>query len=103
MVNRSEQENIRREKLKEIQKLGICPYPATTFPVNFWANQIESQYSENQSVVMAGRLMSIRIQGKASFAELMDSTGKVQVYFNRDEICHVSNFNFLLSFQQSHD
>ena len=87
MVNRSEQEIIRREKLKEIQKLGISPYPAETFPVSFWANQIESQYSDNKPVVMAGRLMSRRIQGKASFAELMDSTARVQVYFNRDEIC----------------
>ncbi len=87
MVHRSEQENIRRRKLEEIQKLGICPYPAATFPVNFWGNQIESHYSANKPVVMAGRLMSRRIQGKASFAELMDSTAKIQVYFNRDEIC----------------
>ncbi|MCY4160800.1 MAG: lysine--tRNA ligase [Flavobacteriaceae bacterium] len=87
MNNRSEQEIIRREKLKELQKIGISPYPAKSFPINFWANQIESHYSENKSVAMAGRLMSRRIQGKASFAELMDSTGRIQLYFNRDVIC----------------
>ncbi|MCY4562297.1 MAG: lysine--tRNA ligase [Flavobacteriaceae bacterium] len=87
MSRYSEQEQIRRDKLSELQKLGITPYPASSFPVDFFADQIETKYGTDKSVVIAGRLMSRRIQGKASFAELMDSTGKIQVYFNRDEIC----------------
>ena len=87
MAMLSEQELIRREKLEELKKLGINPYPAALFPVNFYANQLPEQYQEDKKVILAGRLMSRRIQGKASFAELQDSQGKIQVYFNRDEIC----------------
>lgn len=87
MAKLSEQELIRREKLEELKKLGINPYPAALFPVNFYANQLPEQYQEDKKVILAGRLMSRRIQGKASFAELQDSQGKIQVYFNRDEIC----------------
>ena len=87
MPKLSEQELIRREKLEGLKKLGINPYPAAEFPVDFYASDLPSKYEEGKSVILAGRLMSRRIQGKASFAEILDSTGKVQVYFNRDEIC----------------
>jgi len=87
MSNLSEQEIIRREKLEKIRELGINPYPADLYPVTHLSEQIKSNFIENEKVVIAGRLMSRRIQGKASFAELLDSKGKIQVYFNRDEIC----------------
>ena len=87
MVNLSEQEIIRREKLEKIRELGINPYPADLYPVTHLSEQIKSNFIENEKVIIAGRLMSRRIQGKASFAELLDSKGKIQVYFNRDEIC----------------
>ncbi len=83
----SEQEVVRREKLSKLRELGINPYPADLFPVNQNSKQIKEDFEENKKVVIAGRLMSRRIQGKASFAELQDSEGRVQVYFNRDEIC----------------
>jgi len=87
MANLSEQEIIRREKLEKIRELGINPYPADLYPVTHLSEQIKSNFIGNEKVVIAGRLMSRRIQGKASFAELLDSKGKIQVYFNRDEIC----------------
>ena len=87
MAKLSEQELIRREKLDGLKKLGINPYPAAQFPVNFYAKDLPDTYVEGKTVILAGRLMSRRIQGKASFAELLDSTGRIQVYFNRDEIC----------------
>lgn len=83
----SEQEIIRREKLSKLRELGINPYPAQLYPINHTSQQIENNYKEGKPIIIAGRLMSRRIQGKASFAELQDSEGKVQVYFNRDEIC----------------
>jgi len=83
----SEQELIRREKLHKLRELGINPYPANLYPVNHTSRQVKVQFEEGKQVVIAGRLMSIRIQGKASFAQLQDSEGKIQVYFNRDEIC----------------
>ena len=87
MAKLSEQELIRREKLDGLKKLSINPYPAAQFPVNFYAKDLPDTYAEGKAVILAGRLMSRRIQGKASFAELLDSTGRIQVYFNRDEIC----------------
>ena len=87
MSNLSEQEIIRREKLEEIRKLGINPYPAEQFIVNFYATDLNKKYIEGKKVSLAGRLMSRRIQGSASFAELQDSSGRIQIYFNRDEIC----------------
>ena len=87
MSNLSEQEIIRREKLAKMRELGIDPYPAELFKISHLANEIKKNFKENSKVIVAGRLMSRRIQGKASFAELMDSSGKIQVYFNRDEIC----------------
>ena len=87
MSELSEQELIRREKLKKLISLGINPYPANLFPVNNTSKDIKENFKENKNVIIAGRLMSRRIQGKASFAELQDKDGKIQVYFNRDEIC----------------
>lgn len=67
--------------------MGINPYPAALYPVSSTSKQIREEFEEGKKVVVAGRLMSRRIQGKASFAELQDSQGRIQVYFNRDEIC----------------
>ncbi|MGG5487919.1 lysine--tRNA ligase [Gaetbulibacter sp. PBL-D1] len=83
----SEQELVRREKLNKLRDLGINPYPADLYPVNHTSKQIKSDFEEGKKVIIAGRLMSRRIQGSASFAELQDSEGRIQVYFNRDEIC----------------
>ena len=83
----SEQEQIRREKLNKLKSLGINPFPANLYQVNNNSVDITSNFKEDKDVVVAGRLMSRRIQGKASFAEIQDSKGKIQVYFNRDEIC----------------
>ncbi|KAB1153834.1 lysine--tRNA ligase [Tenacibaculum aiptasiae] len=83
----SEQEVVRREKLGKLRELGINPYPADLFPLNSNSKTIKNKFEEGKKVIIAGRLMSRRIQGKASFAELQDSEGRVQVYFNRDEIC----------------
>lgn len=83
----SEQEQIRRDKLTKLRSMGIDPYPAALYPVNATSKSIKADYSEGKKVIISGRLMSRRIQGKASFAELQDSEGRIQVYFNRDEIC----------------
>ncbi|NBL64397.1 lysine--tRNA ligase [Flavobacterium sp. NST-5] len=83
----SEQEIIRREKLGRLRELGINPYPANLFPVNHTSKQVKDTFEEGKKVVVAGRVMSTRIQGKASFISLQDSEGRVQVYINRDEIC----------------
>jgi lysyl-tRNA synthetase class 2 len=83
----SEQELIRREKLVKLRELGINPYPADLYPVNQTSRQVKEQFEEGKKVIIAGRLMSMRVQGKASFAQLQDSEGRIQVYFNRDEIC----------------
>ena len=83
----SEQEIIRREKLTKLKELGINPYPAPLYPVNTTSNDVLNHYEEGKEVIIAGRLMSLRVQGKASFATLQDSVGSVQLYFNRDEMC----------------
>ena len=83
----SEQEIIRREKLNTLRGLGINPYPADLYPVDTTSKQVKENYVEDKKVVLAGRVMSTRIQGKASFAELQDSEGRIQIYVNRDEIC----------------
>ena len=83
----TEQEKIRREKLEELKKLGIDPYPAELYPVTNFSSDLISKYEDKKQVVIAGRIMSRRIQGNASFAEILDSKGRIQVYFNRDEIC----------------
>ncbi len=83
----SEQELVRREKRLRLQELGINPYPADLYPLNTNSKEIKEGFVEGKEVVIAGRLMAINIQGKASFAQLQDSEGRIQVYFNRDEIC----------------
>jgi len=85
----SEQENIRRESLKQLRKLGINPYPSQLFAVNTNSKKILEEYKEGDSleVVIAGRLMTRRIMGKASFAEIQDNEGRIQIYINRDEVC----------------
>src|SRR5687768_14188470 len=80
----SEQEIIRREKLDALRNLGINPYPANLYPVDHTSKQVKNDFSEGKKVVVAGRVMSFRIQGKASFAELQDSEGRIQLYINRD-------------------
>ncbi len=83
----SEQEVVRREKLSRLRELGINPYPADLFPVNANSKEIKNNFEEGKQVVIAGRLMVINIQGKASFGQLQDGEGRIQLYFNRDEIC----------------
>jgi len=83
----SEQEIIRREKLNGLRELGINPYPADLFPVNHTSKQVKENFEEGKKVIVAGRLMSIRDQGKACFAELQDSEGRIQLYLNRDMLC----------------
>ena len=83
----SEQEIVRREKLSKLRELGINPYPADLYPLTSTSKEIKDNFKEGKKVVIAGRLMSINIQGKASFAQLQDSNGRIQLYFNRDEIC----------------
>ena len=83
----SEQEIIRREKLQKLTDLGIDAFPAAEYKITDSTKSIKQDFEEGKKVVIAGRLMSRRIQGKASFAELQDSEGRIQVYFNRDEIC----------------
>jgi lysyl-tRNA synthetase class 2 len=83
----SEQEVVRRQKLTKLRDLGINPYPADLFPVDSNSKEIKQEYVEGKQVVIAGRLMVINIQGKASFGQLQDGEGRIQLYFNRDEIC----------------
>ena len=85
----SEQEIIRRKSLQELNDLGVDPYPAEMFLVSTTTKNIKSQYKEGDAleVSIAGRIMSRRIMGKASFAEIQDGEGRIQIYINRDEIC----------------
>ena len=83
----SEQEIIRREKLDALRVLGINPYPANLFPVSHTSKQVKEGFEEGKKVILSGRLMSVRDQGKACFAELQDSEGRMQLYLNRDVIC----------------
>jgi lysyl-tRNA synthetase, class II len=87
----SEQEIIRRESLRQLEALGINPYPAELFPVNSSAKEIHEGFDSNpdafKEITIAGRIMSRRIMGNASFAEIQDSSGKIQVYFKRDDLC----------------
>ena len=87
----SEQELVRREKLTKLRELGINPFPAAAFDTTHYATEVAEKYTEDGAVCLAGRLMSRRVQGKASFAELQDATGKVQLYFNRDILCPDDN------------
>ena len=87
----SEQEQIRRNSLEEIKKLGINPYPAEEYPVNAYSDEILENFNTEknnyQDVCLAGRIMTRRIMGSASFIELQDSKGRIQAYFRRDNIC----------------
>ncbi|MCZ2479210.1 lysine--tRNA ligase [Aquirufa nivalisilvae] len=87
----SEQEQLRRQKRLDLMALGIDPYPAEAYPVNVYAKEILSDYSPEsanfQDVTLAGRLMGFRIMGNASFAELQDASGRIQLYFRRDDLC----------------
>ncbi len=83
----SSQEIQRRETLNKLREMGIEPYPAALYPVTDYTQSIKDNFVESKQVCVAGRMMSQRIMGKASFAEIQDSTGRIQVYFNRDEIC----------------
>lgn len=87
----SEQEIQRRNSLDELRSLGIDPYPAAEYPVNAYSDDIKANFSDEaetqREVCIAGRLMGRRVMGKASFAELMDSKGRIQVYVTRDDIC----------------
>ncbi len=87
----SEQEQIRRDSLSELRKLGIDPYPAAEYKTNIFAKEIIENFSPEknnyQDVRLAGRIMSRRIMGNASFAELMDSSGRIQIYVRRDDLC----------------
>ena len=90
-IEYSEQELLRRESLSKIRELGIEPYPAALYPVNATAAQIAAEFDPEkgnfQEVCIAGRVMSRRIMGAASFGELQDETGRIQIYVKRDEIC----------------
>lgn len=89
--NFSEQEQVRRQSLEEIRKLGIDPYPAAMYPVSVSATEILGGFKDGEDnfpeVCLAGRIMSRRIMGNASFAELMDSSGRIQIYVRRDDLC----------------
>ena len=87
----SEQEICRRNSLEQLRAMGIDPYPAAEFPVDAYSTEIKENFDDNaetpREVCIAGRMMSRRIMGKASFAELLDSRGRIQVYVTRDDIC----------------
>ncbi len=87
-IELSEQEQIRRESLKELRSMGVDPYPAALYPTNAYSTDIKAEFEEDskREVVIAGRIMSRRIMGKASFVELQDSKGRIQVYITRDDI-----------------
>ncbi|WP_314662657.1 lysine--tRNA ligase [Prevotella aurantiaca] len=89
----SEQEIVRRQSLQELRNMGIDPYPAAEFPTNAYSTDIKSEFTEDKKreVVIAGRLMGRRVMGKASFAEIQDSKGRIQVYITRDELCPGEN------------
>ena len=89
----SEQEIGRRQSLQELRAMGINPYPAAEFPTNAFSTDIKENFKddEEREVVIAGRMMSRRVMGKASFAELQDSKGRIQVYITRDDICPDEN------------
>ena len=89
----SEQEIVRRQSLQELRNMGINPYPAAEFPTNAYSTDIKKEFKEDEKreVVIAGRLMGKRVMGKASFAEIQDSKGRIQVYITRDDLCPGEN------------
>src|SRR5690349_9657594 len=90
-IGLSEQEILRREALKQLRELGIEPYPAEAYEVNVTASDIKENYERDKTnyknISFAGRIMSRRIMGSASFVELQDSTGRIQAYLKRDDLC----------------
>lgn len=86
-IHRSEQELVRIQALEQLRNMGIEPFPAAEFKATHKAKDLLKDFKDEQEVVLAGRLMSVRVMGKASFAELLDSSGRMQIYINRDEIC----------------
>lgn len=93
ILDLSEQEIVRRNSLNELKALGINPYPAEEYPTNAFSDEIKESFNENEKryVCIAGRIMSRRVMGKASFIELQDSKGRIQVYITRDDICPDEN------------
>ncbi|MDE6575696.1 MAG: lysine--tRNA ligase, partial [Muribaculaceae bacterium] len=90
----SEQEQIRRNSMAELRRMGIEPYPAAEYKVTGYSDEIKDGFSDEapaREVAVAGRIMSRRIMGKASFVELQDSKGRIQIYISRDEICPNEN------------
>ncbi|MCO6484590.1 MAG: lysine--tRNA ligase [Saprospiraceae bacterium] len=98
----SDQEIVRREALQRIREMGIDPYPAPTYPVNTLSSAIRTSYDPDNNplpdVCLAGRLMQVRVMGKASFAELQDAGGRIQLYVNRDELCPGDDKSFYNEF-----
>src|SRR2546423_12333795 len=87
----SEQEIVRREKLSELRKMGIDPYPAALYPINIYSTEIKSSFNDEKkdelnNVCLAGRIMSVRDMGKASFAVLQDAHGRIQIYVRKDDL-----------------
>lgn len=94
LLELSEQEINRRNSLEELRRMGIDPYPATAYPTNAFSTDIKEEFKEEdepRQVCIAGRMMSRRVMGKASFIELQDSKGRIQVYITRDDICPTEN------------
>ena len=89
----SEQEIVRRQSLQQLRDMGIDPYPAAEYPTNAFSTDIKVEFKdeEKREVCIAGRMMSRRVMGKASFAEIQDSKGRIQVYVSRDDICPDEN------------
>ena len=86
MAELSEQEIVRRNNLQQMRELGIDPYPAAEYPTNAFSTDIKENFEEGKEVCIAGRMMSRRVMGKASFIQLMDSKGRIQVYVTRDAL-----------------
>lgn len=100
----SEQEIVRRQCLQTLRDMGIDPYPAAEFPTNAFSTDIKADFKdedEPREVVIAGRMMGRRVMGKASFAELQDSKGRIQVYVARDEICPTRTRNSIIQYSRN--
>ena len=100
-IELSDQEIQRRETLNKLREMGINPYPAALYPITDKSADIKLNFEEGKTDCIAGRMMSHRIMGKASFAELLDSSGRIQVYFNRDEICQEKIKRCTMKFSKS--
>ncbi|WP_350456594.1 OB-fold nucleic acid binding domain-containing protein, partial [Macellibacteroides fermentans] len=90
LIDLSEQEVIRRNSMEQLRSIGVEPYPAAEYVTNAYSNEIKASFKDDadrRPVQIAGRIMSRRIMGKASFMELQDSEGRIQVYITRDDIC----------------